>query len=110
MRLSVNLIANQTFFPMETEVPDGLISKDIASKYRLAPGRGAMRPAEPGTTGSFVPGVAYRMDQSGTRIRDEATRAAEEEQTARLLEIDEENWRQSGLRFEGPGPDESAET
>ena len=42
-------------------------------------------------------------------MRDEATRAAEEEQTARLLEIDEENWRRSGLRFEGSGPDESAE-
>jgi hypothetical protein len=61
-------------------------------------------------TGSFVPGVAYRMDESGTRIQDDATRAAEEEQTAGLLEIDEENWRRSGLRFEGSGPDQSAET
>ena len=69
-----------------------------------------MRPAALGTTGSFVPGVAYRMDESGTRIQDDATRAAEEEQTAGLLEIDEENWRRSGLRFEGSGPDESAET
>ena len=59
-----------------------------------------MRPAELGTTGSFVPGVAYHMDESGTRIRDEATRAAEEEQTAGLLEIDEENGddRDCGLR------------
>ena len=52
-----------------------------------------MRPAKLGTTGSFVPGIAYRMDKSGTTIRDEATRVAEEEQTARLSEIDEENWR-----------------
>jgi hypothetical protein len=110
MRLSVNLIANQTFFPMETEVPADLVPKAIASKHRLAPGQGTMRPAELGTTGSFVPGVAYRMDESGKRIRDEATRAAEDEQTARLLEIDEENWRRSGLRFEGSGADESAET
>jgi len=50
------------------------------------------------------------MDESGTRIQDDATRAAEEEQTAGLLEIDEENWRRSGLRFEGSGPDQSAET
>ena len=97
MRLSVNLIANQTFFPMESEVPDDVVPKAIAAKYRLAPGQDAVRPAEPGRTGSFVPGVAYRIDESGTRIRDEATRVAEEEQTARLLEIDEENWRRSGL-------------
>ena len=51
-----------------------------------------MRPAKLGTTGLFVPGIAYRMDKS-TTIRDEATRVAEEEQTARLSEIDEENWR-----------------
>jgi hypothetical protein len=101
MRLSVNLIANQTFFPMEREVPDDVVPKAIAEKYRLAPGQGAMRRTEPGATGSFVPGVAYRMDESGTTLRDEATRAAEEEQTARLLEIDEENWRRSGLM--GPG-------
>jgi hypothetical protein len=101
MRLSVNLIANQTFFPMESEVPDDMVPKAIAAKYRLAPGQGAMRLTEPGTTGSFVPGVAYRVDESGTTLRDEATRAAEEEQTARLLEIDEENWRRSGLM--GPG-------
>jgi hypothetical protein len=106
MRLSVNLIANQTFFPMESEVPDDVVPKAIAAKYRLAPGQGAMRPAELGTTGSFVPGVAYRMDESGTTIRDEATRVAEEEQTARLLEIDQENWRRSGLM----GPDISDAT
>ena len=110
MRLGVNLIANQTFFPIESEVPDDVVPKAIAAKYRLAPGQGAMRTAEPGATGSFVPGVAYRMDESGTTIRDEATRVAEEEQTAGLLEIDEENWRRSGLRFEGSGPDELAET
>ena len=53
-----------------------------------------------------MPGVAYRMDR-GTGIRDEATRAAEEEQTARLLEIDEENWAgRSGLA----GPDVSEAT
>ena len=56
------------------------------------------------TTGSLVPGVAYRMDESGATIRDEATRAAEEKQTAGLLEIDEENWRHSGLIM---GPDVS---
>ena len=86
---------------MESEVPDDVVPKAIAAKYRLAPGQGAMRPAELGTTGSFVPGVAYRMDESGTAIRDEATRVAEEEQTARLLRNDEENWRRSGLM--GPG-------
>jgi hypothetical protein len=86
---------------MESEVPDDVVPKAIAAKYRLAPGRGAMRPAELGTAGSFVPGVAYRVDESGTRIRDKATRLAEEEQTARLLRIDEENWRRSGLM----GPD-----
>jgi hypothetical protein len=46
------------------------------------------------------------MDESGTTIRDEATRVAEEEQTARLLEIDQENWRRSGLM----GPDISDAT
>jgi hypothetical protein len=101
MRLSVNLIANQTFFPMESEVPDDVVPKAIAAEYRLAPGQGAMRRAELGATGSFVPGVAYRMDESGMALRDEATRAAEEEQTARLLEIDEESWHRSGLT----GPD-----
>ena len=70
-----------------------MVPKTVAAKYRLAPGQGAMRPAKLGTTGSFVPGIAYRMDKSGTTIRDEATRVAEEEQTARLSEIDEENWR-----------------
>ena len=87
-------------------MPDDLVPKAIAAKYRLAPGQGAMRRTESGAAGSFVPGVAYRMDESGTTLRDEATRAAEEEQTARLLEIDEENWRRSGLM----GPDISDAT
>jgi hypothetical protein len=101
MRLSVNLIANQTFFPMESEVPDEVVPKAIAAKYRLAPGQGAMRAAEPGATGSFVPGVAYRVSEDGTLIRDEETRRDEEVQTARWKEVDEENWRRSGLM--GPG-------
>ena len=45
------------------------------------------------------------MNEGETIEQDDATRAAEEEQTAALLEIDEENWRRSGLRFEGSGPD-----
>ena len=55
MRLSVNLIANQTFFPMESEVPDDVVPKAIAAKYRLAPGQGAMRPAEPGRLAHLCP-------------------------------------------------------
>jgi hypothetical protein len=97
MRLSVNLIANQTFFPMQSEVPDDVVPKAIAAKYRLVSGQGAMRRAELGATGNYVPGIAYRVSEDGTLIRDEETRRGEEVQTARWKEVDEENWRRSGL-------------
>ena len=120
MRLSVNLIANQTFFPMESEVPDDVVPKAIAAKYRLASGQGAMRPAELGTTGSFVPGVAYRVDDDGHLIRDARTAEVEAANTQAQLEAEDEVWnsiflneseRSSAAQAESPGdpgPEEPA--
>ena len=38
MRLSVNLIVNQTFFPLESEVPDDRGSKDRCSQISIGTG------------------------------------------------------------------------
>jgi hypothetical protein len=108
VRLSVNaILSGGRWVSMGEPIEESELPPTLR-KYIVKPGQG-MRRTELGATGTYVPGVAYRM-KDGQTIRDEATRVAEEEQSARLLQIDEENWRRSGLRFEGSGPDESAET
>ena len=99
VRLSVNaILSGGRWVSMGEPIEESELPPTLR-KYIVKPGQRTRR-AELGATGTYVPGVAYRM-KDGQMIRDEATLAAEEEQTAALLEIDEENWRRSGLT--GPG-------
>ena len=51
---------------------------------------------------NFAPGVSYPMGPDGTPIRTPETAAAEERAFKARREIEEENWRASGLRYADP--------
>ena len=99
MRLSVNFIANGTFYRAGEDINVNLIPPFIR-KYELRPEDEApLRTAAPVPTGQYVPGVSYQTDKDGCPMRDARTAAQEAIQTRALIEADEENWRQSGLSF-----------
>ena len=99
MRLSVNFIADGTFYGAGEDINVDLIPPFIR-KYELRPEDEApLRTAAPVPTGQYVSGVSYQTDKDGYPMRDARTAAQEAMQTRALIEADEENWRQSGLSF-----------
>ena len=99
MRLSVNFIANGTFYKAEEDIDVKLIPPFIR-KYELRPEDEApFLATAPAHTGQYVTGVSYQTDKDGYPMRDARTAAQEAIQTRALIEADEENWRQSGLSF-----------
>jgi hypothetical protein len=58
--------------------------------------------------GQFVPGVSYPI-VDGLPVRTEETDAAEERALEAQREIEEENWRHSGLRYRDPETGEIVE-
>ncbi len=59
--------------------------------------------------GQFVPGVSYQFDSDGQPIRTPETAAAEERAFKAQRELEEENWRASGLRYADPETGEIVE-
>jgi hypothetical protein len=99
MRLSVNFIANGTFYRAGEDIDVNLIPP-LIRKYELRPEDEApFWATAPAPTGQYVTGVSYQTDKNGYPMRDARTAAQEAIQTRALIEADEENWRRSGLSF-----------
>ena len=99
--LADNYIAEGVSYPRDTPVPRHLVQPHHLKELEVRPGIQRDRSVS-GSAANFAPGVSYPIAPDGTLVRTPETDAAEKRAFKAQRELEEENWRASGLRYADP--------
>jgi hypothetical protein len=98
--LTDNYIVEGVQYPRGTPILRGLVAPHHLRDLEVR--QGAPRKVSAGGVANFVPGVSYPIGPDGAPVRTAETDAAELQARQAQREIEEENWRASGLRYTDP--------
>jgi hypothetical protein len=96
-----NYLVDGVSYPRGVPIPRHLVAPHHLRELEVHPGT-PPRKRSAGAAGSFVPGVSYQIGSDGQPICTAETADAEELAFKAQRELEEENWRASGLRYIDP--------